>query len=68
MATAAAVRWASEGQGYEFCNCDSACGSDFGGFQIAGRQKESNGLMEVGFGSIGAYRILHLGEISLLRC
>ena len=35
MATKAkvkATRWALKGHGYEFCNCDFACGCNFGGF------------------------------------
>ncbi len=27
-----ATKWAMEGQGYEFCNCDFGCGCNFGGF------------------------------------
>ena len=26
------TRWALQGQGYEFCNCDFGCGCNFGGF------------------------------------
>jgi hypothetical protein len=32
MATTTATRWALKGRGYEFCNCDFACGCNFGGF------------------------------------
>jgi hypothetical protein len=32
MATATATRWALQGRGYEFCNCDFGCGCNFGGF------------------------------------
>jgi hypothetical protein len=31
-AKAKAARWALKGHGYEFCNCDFACGCNFGGF------------------------------------
>jgi hypothetical protein len=32
MSTATATKWALTGRGYEFCNCDFACGCNFGGF------------------------------------
>jgi hypothetical protein len=32
MATATTTRWALQGRGYEFCNCDFGCGCNFGGF------------------------------------
>ena len=30
--TGTATRWALQGRGYEFCNCDFGCGCNFGGF------------------------------------
>lgn len=32
MSTATATKWKLRGRGYEFCNCDFACGCNFGGF------------------------------------
>jgi len=32
MATATETRWHMSGHGYEFCNCDFGCGSNFDGF------------------------------------
>ncbi len=31
-ATATIAKWALQGDGYEFCNCDFGCGCNFGGF------------------------------------
>jgi hypothetical protein len=32
MDSATSTEWYLQGQGYEFCNCDFACGCNFGGF------------------------------------